>query len=138
MSYAMSLAAVGRRSPGPAVSAASAGLRRLLLGVALLAASRRENAAVAAIKPALVAMGIEAGRFDVTVATVLLRSGDAAACLAWLEREVLNRDPNHELALAVQACAWKAQGRSEWRQQANALLATSANPLVREIARVPL
>lgn len=122
-----------RRSTSGAVLAGP--LRDLLLNSCLLAASRGLDDAVAAIRPVLVGLGMDAARLAVAIAMVQLRRGDAPRCLETLERDVLSREPGHELALAMQASAWRSQGRERWQAQAQALLATSADPLVRSIVQ---
>lgn len=108
-------------------------LRDLLLNSCLLAASRGFDDAVAAMRPVLAGLGMDAARLAIAIAMVQLRSGRPAACLATLEQDVLSREPGHELALAVQATAWQREGNTQGRRQAQALLATSADPLVRRV-----
>jgi hypothetical protein len=116
----------------------AAPLRELLLNTALLAASRGMDDAVNAIRPVLLGLGMDHLSLHVALALVKLRCGDSQACLAWLEEEVLTREPGHELALAVQASAWRQQGQARGREQANALLGTSTNPLARAMARAAM
>jgi hypothetical protein len=113
-------------------------LRDLLLHSALLAVACGMDDEAVAIKEVLVGLGVDPQRLDMAIAIVKLRRGDVQGCLALLEGKVLAREPEHELALAVQASAWQSQGLPQGRIQANALLATSANPLVRSIARSPI
>jgi hypothetical protein len=113
-------------------------VRDLLVDAALLAAAHGDDDAMAQIRPVLIGLGFDAQRFDTTVAMLKLRHGDVHGCLAVLEHQVLARDPNHELGLALQARAWRTLGRSEWRLQTHALLATSTHPLAREVARSSL
>jgi hypothetical protein len=120
------------------VSAFAVPLRDLLLNAALLAAAHGMSDEVSSIRPVLKGLGMDAERLDVALAIVTLRSGDRDGCLDLLEQGVLSRDAGHELALAVQACAWRLQGREQWRSQAHALLATSADPLVRSVVQARL
>jgi hypothetical protein len=113
-------------------------LRDALVQSALLGAARGMAEAVAHIRPVLIGLGVDAERLSVALAVVALRRGDAQGCLRIVEAELLDRDPGHELALALQACAWRLLGRAEGRSQAGALLVTSVDPLVRSIARAGL
>lgn len=110
-------------------------LRNLLFNSALLAASRGLDDEAARIRPVLLGLGVDARKLGLAFAIVLLRRGDADGCLAALESDVLPRDPGHELGLALQAGAWRLKGRPQWRAQADALLAASADPLVRSVVQ---
>lgn len=110
-------------------------LRDLLLNACLLAASRGMDDEVGCIRTVLLGLGMDGSRLSVAIAIVQLRSGNADGSLVTLERDVLSHEPGHELALAVQAGAWRSQGRREWRAQAQALLATSADPMVRSFVQ---
>lgn len=128
-------ASAGRAPLPPRLAALAVSLRDLLFNAALLAAARGMDAEALAIAPAVVALGIDQNRLDIAIAMVKLEHGDSEGSLTVLERGVLRRDPGSEMALAVQAAAWRVKGLPQWRTQANALLSTSANPLVRRIAR---
>jgi Bacterial type III secretion protein (HrpB1_HrpK) len=109
-------------------------LRKLLLHALLLAVAHgMEDDASAHILPVLVGLGTDRQRLDIAIAMIKLRRGDAEGCLFVLERGVLEREPGNDLALALQARAWRTLGRPQWRAQADALLSTSANSLVRSI-----
>lgn len=114
----------------------SASLRGLLLETALLAVFRGMDADALAIKQLLIGLGIDRKGLGLSMALLKLQRGDQAGCLLLLEQEVLAHERGHELALAVQAHVWHLQGLPEGRAQANALMATSADPMVRSMARV--
>lgn len=118
--------------------ALAASLRDLLLHSALLGAENGMAEVVERIRPALLGLGVPSERLSVALAIVALRRGDGQACLRIVEAELLDRGAGHELALAIQAVAWRLLGRAEGRSQAAALLVTSVDPLVRSIARAGL
>jgi hypothetical protein len=120
----------------PPVRTSPAGpLRDVLLNACLMAAARGMEEESVAIQTVLVGLGVDALGLHVALAIIELRAGDVPGCLRRLEHHVLAHDAGHELALAVQADAWRRQGRPEWRMQAQALLATSADPMVRSVVR---
>jgi hypothetical protein len=108
-------------------------LRAMFVGAAMLAAERGWAQELADIRQVLVSIGVDLVRFDIAVALVALRKGNPLDCLTILEKEVFGKDGDHELGRAVQVLAWRALGRPGWQAQANALLSTSADGMVRRL-----
>jgi hypothetical protein len=127
-----------RRTAPRRESAMRAPLRGLLVHCVVLAAARALDGEIEPMRRALAHLGVDRARLNIAIAMVKLQRGDSVGCLAWLEQQVLAEDPHHELALAVQASAWRLQGRPQCRMQASALLSTSADPLVRAVANASL
>jgi hypothetical protein len=114
----------------------SASLRGLLLNAAMLALSRGMDAEASAIKQVLIGLGSDRKQLGMAMALTKLQCGERNACLLLLEQEVLAWEPDHELALAVQAHVWQLQLLPKGRAQASALLVSSADPAVRAMVRV--
>jgi hypothetical protein len=129
------LPSTGRARSQASAAALAGPLRELMLNTALLAAAHGMSREALRIKQLLFGLGVDRQRLDIAMAIVLLRRGDSQACLALIENDVLAREPDNALALAVQASAWRAQGLPQWRMHANAVLASSSDPIARSVAR---
>lgn len=113
----------------------SATLRGLLLSSAMLAVSRGMDADALAIRKVLVSLGADRKQLGMAMALTKLQRGEWDACLLVLQIEVLDQEPGHELALAVQSRVWQLQGLPKGREQANVLLVSSSDPVARDMAR---
>lgn len=112
---------------------AQAPLRTLLIRTALLAEAHGLAEDADVICALVLRLGVSQPLFSVARALALLGRGDAAAALRTVERDVLADDPSHELGCAVRVCAWRCLGRADWRVHANALLAQTREPKVRQL-----
>jgi hypothetical protein len=122
-----------RLDPVSAALLAQAPLRTLLIQCALLAEQHGLGTDADTIRGLVLRLGVDQALFDVARAIVMLHRGDAAEAARMLEREVLLAEPTHELARAVQVCAWRALGRSDWALHANTLLACTRDARVRRL-----
>jgi hypothetical protein len=125
------------RKPPPTAdqksAAQTASFRAMFVGAAMLAARRGWQQEVADIRQIVVPLGVDGVRFDIALAMIALERSDPKACLAILEDKVFVKQESDELARAVQVVAWRQLGAPGWQSQANFLLATSSDALVRSL-----
>jgi hypothetical protein len=125
-----------KKSPSTAAQKSAeqtAAFRAMFVGAAMLAARRGWQQEVADIRQIVVPLGVDGVRFDIALAMIALERSEPKACLSILEDKVFVKQEHNELARAVQVVAWRQLNAPGWQAQANFLLATSADALVRRL-----